>query len=214
LAVRQGSLLERGGVAIKRSFSLVVLAVMAMALLSPMLCTTTSAGAKPEGRAVAYQKIGVGDYQNFLINWDEKRYPVLCALIRTPVQYDALFHPAAVMDDKRPFAPGAEIYTKEQVLMVGRVMAAPGNMDKIFEVERIVENGRELAFRYRFHEPGTNATFTVKNYLALLIPRHEYRKVIFFENGKRVGELKTAEGQWSVPAMTPEPNQTDASGGK
>jgi hypothetical protein len=201
--------------AIKRSFSLVVLAVMAMALVSPMLCTTTSAGAKPEEQAVAYRRIGAGDYQSFLINWDEKRYPVLCALIQTPAQYDALFHPAAVMGDKRPFAPGAEIYTKEQILMVGRVMAAPENMDKVFEVERVVEKGRELALYYRFLETGTNATFTVKNYLALLIPKHEYRKVIFFENGKRVGELKTAQGEWSVPVMAPEPDKRGAdSGGK
>jgi hypothetical protein len=46
----------------------------------------------------------------------------------------------------------------------------------------------------------------VKNYLAIRIPRHEYETVTFFENGKQVGKLDAAEGQWSVPAMTLEPN--------
>jgi len=93
-------------------------------------------------------------------------------------------------------------------------MVAPENMDKVFEAERVTERDQELALHYRFNEPGTSATFSVKNYLVLRIPRHEYKKVTFFENGKQVGEFKTAEGQWSVPAMTPEPNKTDASGGK
>ena len=39
-------------------------------------------------------EIGVHDYQNFLKNWDEARYPVLYAVVRTPGEYNALFHPA------------------------------------------------------------------------------------------------------------------------
>jgi hypothetical protein len=203
--------------AINRSFIPVGLAmiVMVAAFGCPLLSRAAgNMGAKPEGWAVAYQRMGGGDYQNFLKNWDEKKHPVLYALIRTPAQYDTLFHPAPVMRDKRPFAPGAEMYAKEQILVVARVMVAPENMDQVFEAERVTEKGQGLALYYRFREPKTNATFSVKNYLALRIPRYEYQKVTFFENGKRVGELKTAEGQWSVPAMSPELNQTDAAGGK
>ena len=98
--------------------------------------------------------------------------------------------------------------------MVARVVVAPENMDQVFEVERVEETGQELALHYRFNEPKTRATFSVKNYMALRIPRCEYRKVTFFENGKQVGELKTAEGEWSVPAMRPEPSKADAGGGK
>jgi hypothetical protein len=202
--------------AIKRSLIPVGLAmiVMVTALVCPMSKAADNMGTKPEERAVTYQRMGIGDYQNFLNNWDEKTHAVLYALIQTPAQYDALFHPAPLMRDKRPFAPEAEFYMKEQILVVARVMVAPENMNKVFEAERVAERDQELALHYRFNEPGTSATFSVKNYLAVRIPRHEYKKVTFFENGKQVGELKTAEGQWSVPAMTPEPNKTDAGVGK
>jgi hypothetical protein len=146
--------------------------------------------------------MGIGDYQNFLKNWDEKKHPVLYALIQTPAQYAAMFQPAPVIGAKRPFAPGRELYSKEQVLVVARVIVAPENMDKVFAVERVTARDHVLALHYRFTEPKTTATFTVKNYLAVRIPRHDYQKVIFFENGNKVGELNTAEGQWSVPAMT------------
>jgi tetratricopeptide (TPR) repeat protein len=53
--------------------------------------------------------------------------------------------------------------------------------------------------------------------LAVRIPKYNYKKVTFFENGKRVGELKPSERQWSVPAMLTEQDKlagyTD-SGGK
>jgi hypothetical protein len=193
---------------------LVAVILIMAALWCPISRAAGDMSTKPEERSVAYQRMGIGDYQNFLKNWDEKRHPVLYALIRTPAQYDALFHPAPVMRDKRPFAPGADIYAREQILVVARVMVASENMNQAFEAERVTEKGRELALHYRFHEPETNATFSVKNHMALRIPRREYQKVTFFENGKRIGELKTAEGQWSVPSLGPEPNQTDASGGK
>jgi hypothetical protein len=142
---------------------------------------------KPKERAVTYKRIGIKDYQNFLKNWDEKKHAVLYALIQTPAQYDALFSPAPVMGAKRPFAPEAELYTKEQILVVGRVMVAPKNLDQAFEIERVTERDEELALHYRFNEPKTAATYSVKNYLAIRIPRHDYKKVIFFENGNRLG---------------------------
>ena len=119
--------------AIKRSFIPVGLAmiVIVTALVCPMSRAADNMGAKPEERAVTYKRMGIGDYQNFLKNWDEKKHAVLYALIQTPAQYDALFHPAPLMRDKRPFAPEAEIYTKEQILVVARVMVAPENMDKV-----------------------------------------------------------------------------------
>ena len=84
----------------------------------------------------------------------------------------------------------------------------------VSQAERVIERDQELALHYRFNASRTNATFSVKNYLAVLIPRHDYKKVTFFENGKQVGELNSAEGQWSVPAMTPEQGKPDMGGGK
>ena len=185
-----------------------------IAILTVLACSqsraTDNIGIQSVERAVTYRRMGIGDYQNFLQNWDETKQPVLYALIQTPAQYDALFHPAPVMGNKRPYSPEADVYTKEQILVVARVMVAPEDMGKVFEVESVSEQGQELTIRYRFNEPKTKATFSVKNYLALRIPKQDYRKVTFFENGKQVGELKPAEGQWSVPALELKPNKPDA----
>ena len=198
-----------------KSFISVALAAILVAAGSvcPMVRAAENAEVKPEERAVTYKTIGNGDYQNFLKNWDEKRHVVLYALIQTPAQYDALFHPAPLMGDKRPFAPAAEIYGKEQIIVVARVIAAPENMDTVFTVERVVERDRALELHYRFDEPLRNAPFSVKNCLSVRIPKRDYQKVRFFENGKLIGELKPAEGQWAVPAMTPKPNKPDAGHG-
>jgi hypothetical protein len=160
--------------------------------------------ARPAERTVAHKRIGAGDYQNFLTNWDDKQLPVLYALIQTPVQYAALFHPAAVMGNKRPFAPKADRFDKEQILVVARVTLAPKNPDKVFEVERVVEKGPALEVHYHFRNPDSGATFSVKSHLAIWIPKHNYATVAFLENGKQVGLLKVTEGQWSVPAVKAE----------
>ncbi len=176
----------------------------------PMACADDHPASQAEERAVTYERMGLGDYQNFLGNWDEKAQPVLYALIQTPAQYDALFHPAPVMGNKRPFAPGAELYAKEWILLVARVMKAPGDWDKVFAVERLTERDRDLELHYRFNEPGGNATWTAKDYMALRIPRGDYNKVTFFENGKLIGELNLSKGDWSVPKLTAEAGKPDA----
>jgi hypothetical protein len=194
---------------IRRGFisaGLITIAIVA-ALVCPASGAADNTGTESKEQAVAYKRMSVGDYQNFLKNWDEKKHAVLYALLQTPAQYDALFHPAPVMGNKRRFAPEAKLYAEEQILVVARVMAAPGNMDKVFEVERVTETNQELVLHYRFNEPRTNATSSVKNYLAIRIPRRDYKRVVFVENGKQVGELNTAKGQWSVPAMAPEPDK-------
>lgn len=172
------------------------------ALVCCISATANSMGAKPAETPVTYQEISMNDYQNFLINWDEKKYPQLFALIDTPEKYDRLFHPAAVMGNKRPFAPDKSLFTAEQILVVARVTAAPENADQVFAVEKISKKDQRLELHYRFQEPATGPTWSAKIYLALRIPRDNYQIVIFYENGKKVGQLHPATGQWSVPAQT------------
>ncbi len=175
------------------------------ALLGAMPRAADHMANEPKERTLAHTRIDVGEYQSFLKNWDDKKHAVLYALIQTPAHYEALFHPAPVMDVKRPFAPDAALYLNEQILVIARVMLAPENMDRVFEVERISAVEEQLTLHYRFNQPQTNATFLVKNYLALRIPRHDYEKVIFVENGEKVGELITGEGQWCVPVFPLQP---------
>ena len=166
-----------------------------------------SATASPpaEDVAIPYHRIGMDAYQNFLVNWEKQ--PVLYALIQTPAQYNALFHPAGVMDPKRPYAPPDSLFDKEQILVVARVVTAGSNPDKVFEAVKLRNNQQTLELHYRFQAPRTDAgTSQEKNFLALLIPKQNFKTLLVFENNQKVGELKLDSGQWSVPAMVVEPD--------
>jgi hypothetical protein len=189
---------------IRRTLIPVGLGVMMIALMLSMSTFADSMGTPSKERTVPYKKMSMHDYQNFIGNWDEQKDPVLYALISTPAQYNTLFHPAATMGSVRPFSPDASLYAKEQILIVARVMVNPRNMDTIFEVDRITERNQELALYYRFNKQESDVNWQGKIYLAIRIPKHNYKKVFFFENGKQVGKLNMAAGQWSVPARTAE----------
>jgi hypothetical protein len=181
--------------------------VILTALVCSIAMTADGMGAKPEERPVPYKKMSMHDYQNFIGNWDAQKDPVLYALIPTPGQYNALFHPAATMRSVRPFSPDVSLYAKEQILVVARVMLYPRNVDTVFEVDRITERNEALALHYRFNKQEPDAKWQGKIYLAVRIPKQNYKKVRFFENGKQVGELNTGAGQWSVPTRKAEPDK-------
>jgi hypothetical protein len=188
----------------RKSFVAAVLGMIVMAAMSSAAAGAGSMGEKPDGRTVPYEKIRMSEYQNFIQNWDEKKDPLLYALISTPAQYQALFHPAPTMPSRRPFAPDKSLYEKEQILLVARVMPHPENVDDVFEIGKVVERGGDLLLYYTFNRQKTAAGWQGKIYLAVRIPKCPYRKIFFFENGKPVGELNAAAGQWSVPARTPQ----------
>ena len=194
---------------IRRSFIPVGLGMIV--ILTTLVCsiamTADGMGTKPEGRPVPYKKMSMHDYRNFIGNWDEKKNPVLYALISTPAQYNTLFHPAASMGSGSQFSPEESLYAEEGILVVARMMLYPRNVDTVFEVERIIERNQELALYYRFNKQEPDAKWQGKIYLAVRIPKQNYKKVRFFENGKQVGELNTGAGQWSVPTRTPEPDK-------
>lgn len=187
---------------VRRTLIPVGLGIIMIALMLSMSTAADSMGTLSKEQPVPYKKISMHDYRNFIENWDEQKYPVLYALISTPARYNALFHPAATMNSARPFSPDASLFAGEQILVVARVMLTPGNVDTVFEVDRITERNQELAFHYRYNKQKSDANWQGKIYLAVRIPKHDYKKVLFFENGKQVGELNMAVGQWSVPART------------
>ncbi len=165
-----------------------------------------------QGRAESYNRIPMYAYQNFPINWDEQAEPRFYALIRTPQEYNQLFHPAPVAGDPRPFHPEASLYEKSQILMVAHVFASsadPSRADRIFEVERVTTRAGELTLRYRLRRPESDVSAGVdaarfKFFLAIQVPRANYQKVTIFEDGKLVGQLKPSEGLWTVPKPAPE----------
>jgi hypothetical protein len=164
-----------------------------------LITAASSAIASDEGKPVKHTRIGLNEYQNFLVGWDAAAQPQRFALIRSAAEYDQLFQPAAVNGSRGPFAPAEKAYATEQILLVARQMPAPVKPESVFEVESLEEQGDQLTLKYRYREPGA-ASYEVRNFLALRIPAKKYAKVVFIENGKEAGELNLTDGQWAKPA--------------
>lgn len=152
------------------------------------------------GGELPFEIVGRNDFSNFVVNWDDSQ-AVFMALIRTPEDYAAVFHPAPVVGNRKPFGPAPELFDEQMILLVSRVVTAPADGEKILTVEGLAADGGTLTLRYRFTPPAERATFSVKEVLQLRIPRRELNRVRFLENEKPVGELRLAEGVWSIPPV-------------
>lgn len=141
-----------------------------------------------------------GEYATFLVNWDDTTTPVFRAVIRTPHDYAAVFHPAPVMGNRRPFSPPDTFFDEAMIVVVARVVDAPAAGEKPLTVESLVADGDDLVLRYRFTPPAAKAAFTVKESLVVRVPRREIGHLRFVENGEHVGVLGVADGEWAVPA--------------
>ena len=184
------------------AFIFVFQALATIVFAAPLLAADDAVSAS--GANVPFRRIGVDEFQNFVKNWDTAASPVLHALIDSAAHYDLVFNPAPVIGAKRPFAPDPAIYAKEMIVMIAREMRAPQDMAKPFQVETLRRRGDDLEFRYRNVDPQSDATIDVKNMLALVIPKHPYRQVVFVENGKEIGRLDLAKGNWCVPPPKPD----------
>lgn len=185
-------------------------------LAVPLLWADDVVEQQAEGKAVQHRTVGAEDFQSFIKNWDDKKQPVLYALIQTPAQWNAIFHPAPIMGENRPFGPDENLFEKDQLLVIARVMFPPDtdNGNKVFRVDKVSANGKELVLRYRYEEPKTSKSYTVKNYVGVWISKRTYQKVLFIENGKRNGVLDISKRQWSIPLVNPVPYKPDADNGK
>lgn len=177
-----------------------IIALMAI-LQIPAVCGIDDAGSGSKAKAVSYRVIKNDEFQSFIKNWEDKKYPALYALIRTPAQWDAIFHPAPVMGGNRPFAPDAKLYENEQIIIVAHVIPAPDPNLTLFNIRQIFADNDVLFIYYRFNQPENTASYTVKSHLSVVIPKHNYKRIVFIESGKQLGILDLAQGQWSVPAM-------------
>lgn len=178
-------------------------------MLLALAALAGAAGAEERGRPLAARTIGADDYQCFVMNWDEAAHPVRCARIRTPGQWDAVFHPAAfgfgTSEQSKPFAPDPKVFDREELLVVARVVPAASDSEgqNVFRLESVELAGDTVTVAYRYTPPAGPASFTIKTHLGVFIPKGDYRRIIFVENGRTAGELDAVRGAWSVPP----PNQ-------
>lgn len=140
-------------------------------------------------------------YQNFVVNWDAGT-ELLCAVVSTPADYACLFHPAPVIGGKKPFAPPDDAFTKEQLLVIARVVGGDGG--SVLAIERVVEKEGVLEVHLDDRPATTPATFTVKQAALAWIPRRDGGRVTFVANGEAITTLDPAGGDWIAPAL-PEP---------
>lgn len=96
-------------------------------------------------------------------------------------------------------------------------LSVGSELKEFFQAEGVTANGERLVLRYRFSYPKPEASYTVKNCWGVVIPKRDYKEVIFIENGIIIWVLNMAKGKWSVPEMSNEnasPNRLNAGNGK
>ncbi|MBO9536510.1 hypothetical protein [Herbaspirillum sp.] len=171
--------------------------------LQLLMCTTALAGMagcswmpwteKEDPAVVPFKTIMSGSYQGFLKNWDDSRQPVFCTLIRSRTEWDYWMEPAPVMGDKRPFGPSADHFERKQYLLVARTMQAPDAAERphVFTPLSVRQRDGGLRINYLYRAPSSGASYRIKDYLMLAIPRERYTTgpVVFYENDRKVCEL-------------------------
>ncbi|MBP0600604.1 hypothetical protein J8I26_21000 [Herbaspirillum sp. LeCh32-8] len=171
--------------------------------LQLLMCGTVVAGLagcswmpwteKEDPTVVPFKTIVSGAYQGFLKNWDDKRQPVFCTLIRSRADWDQWMNPAPVTGDKRPYGPSSAHFDTKQYLLVARVMRAPDAAERphVFTPLSVTLRNDTLRVNYLYREPASGASYTIKDYLMLAIPKERYTTgpVVFYENDRKVCQL-------------------------
>lgn len=151
------------------------------------------AGAK----AVALRAIDLHGYASFPKNWDDAKHPLRAALIGDSQQWEAVFGAAfggIGGQPRKPAAPDASVYEKEQFLMVSRVVNGD-DLGKGFTFNSAQAHGDTLVVRYTFKPGLGKATYMAKDCALVALPRHAYAKVVLVENGRVAATLDKDHAQ-------------------
>lgn len=148
---------------------------------------------KEDPTVVPFKTIMSGSYQGFLKNWDDQRHPVFCALIRSRAEWDEWMQPARTTGDQRPSGPSSAHFDSKQYLVVARVMKAPDAAERphVFTPLSVVQRDGMLRMNYLYRAPASGASYSIKDYLMLAIPKERYTTgpVVFYENDRKVCQL-------------------------
>ena len=138
---------------------------------------------------IPFERVPADRYLSFVMNWDDARDPVLYTVMDSDKDWDKVFHPAPLMGAKKPFGPMAKEWRESTYLVITRVMPSPKAGEDAFTIESLEESpDGTLTIRYHYKIPQP-ASYTIKNALLIKIPKKSYNRIVWIENGKRVGEL-------------------------
>lgn len=175
--------------------------ILALSLQAAGSMIVVGAAEPAASLAIPLRRDDPARYQNFVVNWDAGT-ELLCAVVSTPADYASLFHPAPVIGGKKPFAPPDEAFTKEQLLVIARVVGGDGK--SVLAIERVVDKEGSLEVRCRFKPSTAQSSFSIKQVALAWIPAREPGPVTFIENDATVATLDAGGGGWIAPAL-PEP---------
>lgn len=138
--------------------------------------------------SVEYREIPQDEYAAFVKNWNGDG--PLCAVIRSPADWEKYMGAAVVQGNKKPVAPDAKFFEKEQIVLVSRVTPAlpedSEEMDPLMVRSFISDaDGQELT--YRFQPPQKGASFSVKATLMLAVSKKYKGPFLFVE--ERVADI-------------------------
>ena len=128
-------------------------------------------------------------YQSFVKNWDDDRQPVLCADIRTVEEFDDVFCAAATMDNKKPFTPSEDDFSKYQYVVISKV-TIPAVKGFSFKVDSVDYKENHLTVQYTYTKPAEDAGYDVKDGFVLRLPRVQIDTITVYENAQIVAEVK------------------------
>jgi len=148
---------------------------------------------KEDASLVPFSTIPSSAYQSFVKTWDDKAQPVLCALIRSQADWNYWFLPVAATRSQRALTPSEEYFETRQLLLATRVIQAPDAAERtqIFSADKVTMKDGVLKLEYRFVKPLSGATYKVKDFLLVEIPKERYTTgpVMFVENGSKVCQI-------------------------
>ena len=179
--------------------------ILALSLQAAGSMIVVGAAEPAASLAIPLRRDDPARYQNFVVNWDAGT-ELLCAVVSTPADYASLFHPAPVIGGKKPFAPPDEAFTKEQLLVIARVVGGDGK--SVLAIERVVEKEGALEVHLDDRPAKTPSTSTVKQAALAWIPRRDGGRVTFVANGEAITTLDPADGTWIAPAL-PDPETVE-----
>ena len=164
------------------------------------LCFTTALVADSP---IKVKTFGPDRYASFVQRWDEGQSAISLTAIDSLKSWNLVFGAAAVMGNRKPFAPEAAEFDEGLLLVIAQ-QGRPPVSDRVLRVEKVTRNGLKLKVAYRFQNPEREDTFSVIHSLGIWVPREDWESIEFIENDKSVGTLEPGKGKWAIPAREPE----------
>ena len=163
----------------------------AVALLAGCTNTKTQSVAKNKTLSFDYTVTNLMDfpYQCFVKNWDNEKNPVLCKIIKTSADFETVFGAAATMDNKKPFTPSEDDFSKYQYVVISKV-TIPSAHGFSFKVDSVEYKENHLTVKYTYTKPTEDAGYDVKDGFVLQLSRVPVDGVTVYENAKIVAEIK------------------------